>query len=781
MDHHLLKKFREQLTAWIKPRLASQRLPFQRLEACPEVLTEQGRLIPDLVLWINRDSLFAGSVILLPDSLDKETCRTGATIARALGLGHFASWSAREVSIWTASTNEPINLGNFTLPIAAEVTPADFHQALDWLMAQLKLVTVTTAPAPRELDRYYYANLCLQTLEDLAPGLAEGARLAGGQSAADDWVEQAPLSKAWMSLWRLLLLLQYQRLPPSLQPERLETAMRYALADLTVGPLTWLKHQNGEAPLPQTSAIRLHHLASRLKQLGWPHDLDESIDLFNILLNEAAIRLGLAGESPPWEISHAQLRVCYPPSPTEDFAPFSLVAPRPVLAGWVCRTNHGGQDVPLFHAESIPGLPAGQTYASAIAVLLDTRPLLRQEREQRTLALRQSWPSRRFNLPRKTPAWVWDALHLAGMTTEDLSLILPAGWHLAPGITLLWEVLAERYQIAEAAQQSDSSQALRIVCRNKPVDGILMHRASDRFTIPSSSLTGQPAGLLHAWLAAQPSVAELLRRGNLAGGGVSTARFTEIAWGLFLYLHTSLGEYLWQLCTGGAPLPSNRQDSIRTVIDCGIPLPNETILADLALLCDPANGSLPPREDLDRGFSLLFGQLPQLAVQPNPESPDRAPTTHRQRVPSDDITTRVFVDGIPRFPEHYLMDHYRPVLKTFQIPGPLQVAAIFFDTVRLRTDDAEQTIDVTGTAFAEALILASHTGATTLDLPADEALVEKLVGSYRADLARLWDVLVSECRRSEPRRQSAINLAKKIWQKQGLPANDIFNSDVLRM
>ena len=66
MDPSLLQQFRQQLASWIGNRLESQRLPFQRLELCPRTLTDQGHLVPDLVLWINRDSQLAGSMILLP-------------------------------------------------------------------------------------------------------------------------------------------------------------------------------------------------------------------------------------------------------------------------------------------------------------------------------------------------------------------------------------------------------------------------------------------------------------------------------------------------------------------------------------------------------------------------------------------------------------------------------------------------------------------------------------------------------------------------------------------
>lgn len=781
MDQLILKKFREQLAAWIVPRLTAQRLPFQRLECCPEILTEAGRLTPDLVLWINRESQLAGSMILLPETADEAIYSRGVSMAKALGLEHFTIWSAHDVSIWTSSAALPKRLAVFALPAIEQVTPKDFHHAVDWLMEQLKLITVTTAPAPEELDSYYYANLCLHTLEDISPGLTDGARLAGGQLAADEWVAQAPLSKAWLSLWRLLYLLQHRQLPLALQPERMEVAMRYALADLASGSLAGLMQQENESPLHEYGAIRLYHLAGRLRQLSWPRSQEEATALFDILLSEANRSYNLASVLLPWDVSPAGLWVnCQPQS---DNAPtdFSLVAPRPILAGWLCRKKSlASTAVSSRFAETVSALTAGQTYASAVAILSNTRPPIRQEREQRTLALRQAWPNRRFDLPRGTPAWVWDALHLAGMTTQQLSLLMPAGWHLVPGIKTLWGVLTERYQLSEATRLPEGHLALLLVGEQQSSIDVYLHIQADTILAPADSLANQPAGLLHIWLTAGPAVTSMLRQGKLAGAGNDPAHLSDLVWGVFLFLNTSLGNYLWQLGSGEASLPDTANDSLDAAIQYGVPLPNETILADLGMLGDPATSDRPDQGSLDRELELILGPLPQALVAPGDQGKDKPIASQRRHVPMDEIEARVFVDGAPRFPEHYLMHHYRPNLRGFELPGPLEVVALFFDTVHLKAQGTELTIEVTGTAVAEALILASHAGVTHLQLPADEALVEQLVNSYRADLTRLWDTLVSECRRYEPRRQSAILLAKKIWQKQQLPPKEIFNIKALQ-
>ena len=204
MDPTLLQQFRQQLASWIETRLL-QRLPFQRLELCPETLTDQGCLTPDLVLWINRDSQLAGSMILLPDVVDDRILAEGVSLAKALGLGHFTTWAPREVSIWNLTSGKPSLLHSFPLPPANRIRPEDFQHTLDNLLERLKVITVTSAPPTAEYSVHYFANLCLRILQELTPGLTVSARMTAGETAVDAWVEHAPREKAWMSLWRFSL------------------------------------------------------------------------------------------------------------------------------------------------------------------------------------------------------------------------------------------------------------------------------------------------------------------------------------------------------------------------------------------------------------------------------------------------------------------------------------------------------------------------------------------------------------------------------------------------
>lgn len=766
MDPSLLQKFRQQLASWITTRLETQRLPFQRLELCPRIITEQGPLAPDLVLWINRDSQLAGSLILLPDSVDDQVLAAGVSLARALGLGHFATWSAREVSIWTLAPGAVNRLQNFALPPANRVAAEDFERTLNALLEQLKIVTVTSTLSTSEYPVHYFANLCLHNLQELTPGLTISARITAGQTAADEWLEQAPREKAWMSLWRILFLLWHNRLPPGLQPERLEFAIHYAVTDLSDTQPSWLDIQDNEPPLPEGGAVRLHHLAGRLRQLGWPSSDRQASELVCLLLNEAGLHFGIEPPHLPWLTDHVKRWVaCQPPRSAPDCA---LVAPRAYLAGWTLQASLREHATPMTHAETLQALDSAQQTTSAIAVLQDTRALGRNAREEQLLRLRQVWPSRRFELPRNAPAWLWDALYLAGLTTEELSLSLPQDWHRAPGAPVLWAILSERYQLAAAADLDTGRQALHFV-RTMAVPVFLVHRRDHTIEVAAGSCAGQSPGTIQVWLKANLQVLELLHDGRLTGLDTLGTDWPEsLTRGIYLYLQTRLGRYLWNLCSGQAVLPefATVAEAARSA---GVPLPNENILTDLGMIGSAAALLLPDPEALEREFAHLIGTIPELPEQPVLMSVDLPKTRRRSNAPSDQIATMVFVDGIPRFPEHYLMDVYRPQLTRYELCGPLDIATEFFDRICVQTIDAKHTLEVSGRLVAEALVLASYTEQAGVFLPTNEELLAELVARYRTDLQQLWDTLVRECRRVEPHRLAAVKLARKIWQQQGLP------------
>jgi hypothetical protein len=771
MDPSLLQTFRRQLATWLEASLVARRLPFQRLELRPGVLTERGHLVPDMLLWINRDSQLAGSMILLPDIADQRLLADGAALARALGLGHFTTWEPREVTIWKLDSGTTTRQYSCPLPPAHRVTPDDFQGIIDKLLEELKIITVTSTPGTAEFPAHYFANLCLRTLQELVPGLTASARMAAGQTAANEWLERAPRSKAWLSLWRILLLLWRGRLPAGLQPERLEMGIRYILSDLTGGQLAWLDLRDDEAPLPEGDAVRLHRLAGRLRQLGWPRNDQQARELVNLLLQEAGRLFHLDSPRLPWCTERVELWVAtQPPSTVVDC---SVIAPRAYLAGWVLKSAMEGLEIDRPHGESLQSLDVTRDPASVVAGLGETRPLERTARDARLLLLRRAWPGRRFELPGSAPAWLWDALYVAGLTAEELSLVLPHDWYRAPGIMSLWAILLEHFQLAAISDRKTGEQALYLVRGTPRSATVKVHRQGQVIDVDRELLAGQPPGMTQVWLKGADQIVELLRIRALAGIGPAWPDAAEpLNRGLNLFLHTRIGSYLWTLCSGGQP-PPELAATAGTIRALGVPVPNPTILTDLGLVGFPGGQAVPDPELLEKEFASIFGPVPELPDTPLAVSAEKPEQRRRNSISAEQVAAKVFADGIPRFPEHYLMRLYRPELAHYDFCGPLEITAEFFDRVTLRAIGREQTLEVAGSILADALVLASYSGAAGVDLPVDERLLGELTGTYRSDLQRLWDDLIRECRRREPHLQKALKQARKIWRQRGLPPEKV--------
>jgi hypothetical protein len=301
---------------------------------------------------------------------------------------------------------------------------------------------------------------------------------------------------------------------------------------------------------------------------------------------------------------------------------------------------------------------------------------------------------------------------------------------------------------------------------------VKVHLDDTRFEIPSTAI-GRGPGTLQIWINAPEEIRDLLCNRGFTAAGLQLPDWTEpVKWGTYLFLRTRLGRYLWDLCSDRAdlPVPEKTQEA---VLNHGMLLPDENCLKKLSLSGSRLSGETPETKALEKEFISIFGAVPEIPTPVTEIVANRPKNRRAGKAHIEQIIRTVFVDGVPLFPEHYLMNSYRPELVHFELCGPLEVAGEFFDRISMYAPEADQKIEVSGKLVAEALILASHSGRTGVDLPIDEQLLETLLERYRADLKLLWDNLVKECRRAEPHRQAAIRLAQKVWRKQGLPPYSI--------
>ena len=134
MERELINQFRHQLAQWIEQRLQKERLPFQRLQVEAELLTRLGFQKADFVLWLNQDSHLAGSLILLPDHVDKHCIVKSVALAQAVGLAHFTTWDAKQIRVWRIVDDQAKPHKSFEVPQKGQVTANDFHKILAELL-----------------------------------------------------------------------------------------------------------------------------------------------------------------------------------------------------------------------------------------------------------------------------------------------------------------------------------------------------------------------------------------------------------------------------------------------------------------------------------------------------------------------------------------------------------------------------------------------------------------------------------------------------------------------
>jgi hypothetical protein len=771
MSNLNLGKFRQQLSEWIERRIESSNYPFRRVEATDDLRELTGFDIPGLILWINRDSLLAGGLILLPEHVDESALDIGRRMAAAIGLQNFVTWGARKVSLWQAMDQTCAEGQALTLPSARNVSPADFSKTLDDLLLTMKATCVDAALPAHRLPAEYFTNLCLIAIRDLEPELNESSRLAAGTLQPDTWTAQAPREKAWLSLWRLLMVLWHDRLAPGVQPERLEQALGYALADLCNNADNTLLPADSEPRLAESSAVRFHQLGGRMQQLGWTSDRERALKVIDLLLSGVAKVLALPQLSLPWPTGAVSL--LYNVQRDQHRQGQGLIAPRIYLAGQCLRAQIAPENRPGFLAERLADIPLGQLQTGIIASLQDHSQPSRQEQEKRLIELRLVWPNRRFRLARSTPAWMWDALHLCGLKSAagSLNLRLPANWPHANESKLLWEMVSGK-GLSAIGRLADGSSVLQVSRERSDDKSIALFRPEGRYTLPAAILDGQPIGLVQICLQAPPEVLNLLLDNQLIPTG---GNWPEWAHGMekpiFLFLHTSLGKRLWEQASGQASPPELTKVS-KEVAATGVPLPAPALLSKLESLDWQPGQTVPSEKNLDRKLALLRDLSDSLADEPSQPTEQRTNNRTRQSLKAT-ICAEVFRDGVPLFPEHYLMKHYKPALHTYKLPGPLREAEAFFDRILLHGPE-QTTLEVCGAGTAEALILASLTGRTAVDLPVDAELTELILKSYQQDLDRLWNDLTRECRRQIPRQKAALTLAKRIWRDQKLPPLSAF-------
>jgi len=765
MDQQTLHLFCQQLAHWADAAIDSGRFPFRRAEPFFPLLTNRGEISPPLILWINRDSFMAGGLLFLSSAATEMENAVRIACADARGLKHFVVWAPREVAIWETcgNTASPCK----SLPLTrAETTSADFCQTFLVLLEELKQLAILSALPPSALSAFYLANLCRLARQSTMPSFAEAFRVAWAENADSARLSpsSAPVQQSYLLLLRLLALLVEDRLPPAIRPEGLDRALLFALDTLPAEIRSPLEIQPWELPLPSVAAVRLHHLDRRLTQLQLATDRPRCQRTLEILLADGIGELGgaLPPTLPPTKEATAGSLYLYPDRCYPASAVCAEVGSAPLLAFTALLRRLQGE--PPVRIQSADLLTLGKTPSctNVCGTLFVSRPLTPSERRTLAARLRLSWPNRRFPLPPQSPRWIYELVHLLGLTGNGACLALNTpDWLKAPFGDFIFGLFRQDFALLSLERSTDGLKVY--LQKGESVEETVFTRPEQNRQIPWARLKNESASFLRLTLDLPDQAFTLLAGGALH---IPEDGLESSGHGLFLFSRSSLGRLLWHMVSDGLPLPS-RQTLAKKFTDYQVPLPPLAILHQLEALF--TSEQAPAQKTLDRELSLWLGVEMDFADMATPARPR---TTRRSACAKDEVAEKirhsVLVDGLPQFPERYLYDHYRPQLVEYHLSGPLEAGEEFIGQYTLH-DGQGRTLAVEGRETARALLLASFSGRSVVSLPADQHLTESLLERYLQDLRDLHLALVRESHRYLHNSRTADALVEEIWSDLPLP------------
>lgn len=774
MDQQTQRQFIAQLAQWAQQACDDGRFPFRKVEIEPQLITEQGTLNhPCMVLWINRASCMAGAIIFFPDSIEKIEPQAAAA-ARSLGLNFFVCWTPQAVQIWSADTRGRCLITE--APYSGEQID-DFHNQLLTLLNTLKPWSITGQISPTALPPHYFVNLCLLTVNKIRPYIQQGVRQsrATNESESDhpDW-EAATELKLSLTLLRLLAVALFDELPTEVRPDRLEQAIDFALDRLPVPLIQNLRFKETEQPLANDCLVRLHHLFRRLVQLNFAEERSRCATFLRLLLSTPFLnQFWLSSFFPP-ELSPTAAGVLVNTLPDfENQVQNVLVAASPLLAAEILRRLLVGQPLPAETFTSPLSLPVTLQAKYICGAVFDTKSVTPPESRRLTTLLRLSWPHQRFSLPNRTPLWAYEFLHLLGIAQQGrrLDIRLPKGWLTQEFGAPLWELIRKESGLNALRRLADHSIQLDFdFTGSQLTTEVCLASTNDQQMVPWSWLRKAPRSLVLCLLHFPRELRSLLTDGLLSYENRSSFSPTLLR-GVFLFIHSSLGLYLWNLLGNGRPLPKLSSLAVH-LQRLEFPLPDEKFLNNLSLLSSDSADELPSLRVLNREVNLWFG-FDVSAILPKTKDtevgkPRKKRTDSETLLQQSDIINRVFCDGVPLFPEHYLLHTPSTELQTFTLPGLLEIEGAFFDQIMLTTSDGDR-VEVTGLETATALQLASYRNISEVSLPRNRGLTEKILTKYLQDLERLRTSLLRETHRLYPEATEATEAARAIWKTLLLP------------
>jgi len=608
-----LKKFAQQLSLWTELIIENGRTPFRRADLYPEIYTDQGKLQPPLVFWINRQSMMAGGILLLPEQDVAAELQRGRSCCDALGLKHFVTWESDRVRIWQLASGEIQQYQQFDLSDTEH--PDAFRHLLGEVLETLKLLAVIGLVPNRELSAHYLHNLFQATLELALPALVNSYRsqravdLVSSNEDADLLAKEANR----LLMLQLLGLAWHQKLPSAILPEKLERAIQLSLPQLPAALQKSLSAPVTTAPpeVPLETAVCFHHLLLRLRQLSWRETEERALTSIQLLISSW-------GKGAPPSSAKVQL---YPQGPLVDQRTELVLSDSPSLLAAIKLLEDllgtPPQELQLGNVFQL-NLSA-RTDLTISANLTGQRLLAKEERHQYTALLRTSWPNRRFRIGGDKPLWLWELIHLLGLCRQQnqLLLTLPEEVVQSPAAEPSWLLLWETYSIQTVTPMDNEQIELTLLPEPDQAEEVAVLRPEGTRSFPTSDDLPRFRNQLLLSLHLPDDIYQLL---NNKLGWPTEELDTDAVAGQQVYLRSRLAKRIEQVL--GLDLQNLSAEKLKQELS-SFPQPDRLNLKELGLLTKNAAAAADP----DQLLAELI-QSPALeSIELTTDDPRRATTS----------------------------------------------------------------------------------------------------------------------------------------------------------
>ncbi len=761
-NHPDLQQFARQLALWTELVIENGRTPFRRVDLYPQVQTEQGVLRPPLIFWINRQSMMAGGILLLPERDLSAELERGRCCAEALGLRNFVTWETDRVRIWQLDGAEIKQHQDLHFKDVAN--PDSFRHLLEELLEVLKLLAVIGLIPPGQLSAHYLHNLFQTALELSLPPLLNSYRSQRAQETEDagEDAERQAVEANRQLLLQLLALLWFQQMPSAILPEKLARAIELSLPQLPEPlrqSLSW-KISAEPTSMPHETTVCFHHLLLRLRQLSWDQSQQRALTALQLLFDSWF---------PPQPLESTAQNCFYPAVPRLAPTTRSLLSDSPSLLATVGLLEQLEKQPPRqqYFGNLLQFTPETLPKGTLQATLTNSRIPGRAEQQQYASLLRTSWPNRRFKLATATPLWQWEALHLLGLyrIAEPLALTLPAQALSLATDEPFWPLLLEHYQLCSVDSSNAAQLKLQLVRGATNEQPVQINTSETNYQlIPAEELQLRCSQLLQALQL--PVRLYHLSAEQLVFCGEEQLTSTALR-GLKLYADSLLGQRLWQLLTA-APQPATEEELFTQAKRIGWPHPEARILEEL--FRSSSSTEFTP-EQLDGLLAELLGCADILQIERQGGTLKKRPLVEENlpgKLLRQQLIEQLQNEGLPTFPEKYLYFLDQPQMVTYRFAPPLQIRNELLGQFEL-VDVAGQIIHSDGEELVRVLLLCSQLGKNQVELPSDRQQLCLLLDQYCQDLRAFHQHLSELCFRRVENAKAARKLTKKTWSELALP------------